>query len=312
MDGTGHVAATHLVVGLDSGGSKTLLRGEIDGRASSIECRGEGANPNRVGMDRAAEILVELIHDAIQDAPPIDRLSVCAGVSGAGRSGEQEVLADAVRQAFAGPETTVHVEVVHDALIALDAAYDLGSGLILIAGTGSVVLARGQEETLLRAGGWGHILGDPGSGYAIGQAGLRAVAEDYDGGATTDLRSRLREHCGVTDRECLIHRVYQENFKVQSVAPLVVEAAANDDAVASDILVTQASNLAEQVGWVLDGVEDLEPRITMLGGMVQNSHYADILQRILGEHFPACSVSFLEKEPVVGALRRAYRLSSAE
>jgi hypothetical protein len=48
----------------------------------------------------------------------------------------------------------------------------------------------------------------------------------------------------------------------------------------------------------------------MLGGMVQNDHYAQILRRVLSDHFPEWSVSFLEKEPVVGALRRAHRLDS--
>lgn len=261
-------------------------------------------------MDRATEILVDLIRDAMQEVPSMDRLSVCAGVSGAGRADEQEVLSNAVRRAFSGPETTVHVEVVHDALIALDAAYDLGSGLILIAGTGSVVLARTREDTLLRVGGWGHVMGDPGSGYAIGQEGLRAVAEAYDGGDDTILRPRLSEQCEIQDRARLIHRVYQEDFDVQSVAPVVVEAAVDDDPVASEILENQASGLAEQVGWVLNRAEAIEPRITMLGGMVQNDHYAQILRRVLGDHFPEWSVSFLDKDPVVGALRRAHRLDS--
>ncbi len=246
----------------------------------------------------------------MEESPPIDRLSVCAGVSGAGREDEQEVLANAVRQAFAGPEISVSVEVVHDALIALDAAYDDGSGLVLIAGTGSVVLARTRDDTLLRVGGWGHVLGDPGSGYAIGQSGLRAVAEAYDGGADTVLCSCLREHSSIHSRERLIHQVYQKEFDVQSVAPLVVKAAADGDAVATEILRTQASGLAEQVGWVLDRADAIEPRITMLGGMVRNDHYAQILRRILGEQFSEWSVSFLDKEPVTGALRRAHRLHS--
>lgn len=299
---------SHLVVGLDSGGSKTLLRGEYVGNSTSVERRGEGANPNRIGLDRATEVLVDLVRAAAEEGPPVHQLSICAGVSGAGRPDEQDAFAEAFRAAFNGSTPTVQVEVVHDALIALDAAYNDGSGVVLIAGTGSVVLGRSRDGTLLRAGGWGHLLEDPGSGYAVGQAGLRAVAEAFDGGADTAIRSLCREHCGIDTREQLIHRVYQDDFDVQSVAPLVVDAARHDDTVASEILATQADGLADQAEWVLKRAEAIKPRMTLLGGMVQNDHYARVLRRTLGDRFPEWSVSLLEDEPVVGALRRARRL----
>ncbi len=258
-------------------------------------------------MDEAADILVALIEDSLQDGPVPDCVSVCAGVSGAGRAEEQEALGEAIREALGGPGRTVHVEVVHDALIALDAAYDTESGLIVIAGTGSVALARTDEGTLLRVGGWGHLLGDPGSGYAIGQQGLRAVAEACDGGEATALRARLRDQFGIGDREQLIHAVYQDGLSMQDVAPLVVDAAA-DDAVAGRILAEEADGLAEQVGWLVDRAEPTASRITLLGGMVQNDRYDQVLRDRLHDHFPDWSVRQLQTEPVTGALRRARRL----
>lgn len=303
------VSTSHFVVGLDAGGSKTHLLAQCSERSAPIEERGPGANPNRIGLDRAADVLVNLVGDAIRGCS-IERLSVCAGVSGAGRTREQEALTEALRAAFSGSDTAVRVEVVHDALIALDAAYDTGSGLIVIAGTGSVVLARTRDGTLLRVGGWGHLLGDPGSGYSIGQAGLQAVAEAYDGGRDTDLRTRLHEHFDIDSRERLIHNVYQEGVSVQAVAPLVIEAAADGDDVAAELLSTQAAGLAEQVAWLVQRDESIAPRITLLGGMVRNDHYARYLHQILHDRFPNWSVDVLEKEPVVGALRRARRLLS--
>lgn len=252
---------------------------------------------------------MDLLQAATRNCTSIGQLSVCAGVSGAGRAQEQEAITEALREAFAGPETSVNVEVVHDGLIALDAAYDAGSGVIVIAGTGSVVLARTVDDALVRVGGWGHIIGDPGSGYAIGQAGLQAVAEAYDGGRETDLRARVREQCGITDRQCLIHKVYQENFRVQTVAPLVIDAAADGDAVAGRILTTQASALARHVEWVLNHDVEMASRITLLGGMVRNDHYARTLRQTLNDRFPEWSVEFLKNEPVEGALRRARRLT---
>jgi N-acetylglucosamine kinase-like BadF-type ATPase len=295
------------VFGIDAGGSKTLLRGEQIGGDGRVERRGPGANPNRIGLEEAADVLVRLVEEGLPDDASPERISVCAGVSGAGRTEEQEALGDALRGALAAPGRTVHVEVVHDALIALDAAYDADSGLIVIAGTGSVALARTDEGTLLRVGGWGHLLGDPGSGYAVGQQGLRAVAEACDGGEATALRARLHDQFGIGDREQLIHAVYQDGLSMQDVAPLVVDAAA-DDAVAARILADEADGLAEQVGWLVNRAEAIAPRITLLGGMVQNDRYDEVLRARLHDHFPDWSVQQLQTEPVTGALRRARRL----
>lgn len=259
-------------------------------------------------MTEAAGVLVDLVERVIEKGRPPDRISVCAGVSGAGRDEEQNALSSALREAFAGPARTVHVEVVHDALIALDAAYDSESGLIAIAGTGSVVLARSVNGALHRVGGWGHLLGDPGSGYAIGQAGLRSVAEAFDGGTETALRDRLREQFGIANRHQLIHSVYQDGFSMQDVAPLVVDAAADGDAVADRIVHDAAKGLTEQVGWLVHQSDPISAEITLLGGMVQNEHYDQLLRHHLHDQFPDWSVRHLRTEPVTGALRRARRL----
>lgn len=300
------VSNTRFVVGIDAGGSKTHVLGR--GVEGSVEHRGPGANPNRIGTEESARVLNRLLRTALRDSPPVDQILVCAGVSGAGRSAIQKTLADALRAVPDNSSTTVQVEVVHDALIALDAAYDAESGVVVIAGTGSVVLGRTESGTLHRAGGWGHVLGDPGSGYGIGQAGLQAVAEAFDGGLDTALRPRIRKFCDVRNREQLLRRVYQDDFRVQSIAPLVIEAASDDDSVASRILVSEAEGLVDQFEWVLRRADGMRRQLTLLGGMIQNESYEQLLRQILGNRFPDWSVQVLDTDPVVGAVRRAERL----
>lgn len=297
-----------LDVGLDVGGSKTHLLGEIASSVEHIERVGKGGNPNRIGTGAAADVLVSLIAELLQEVPDVGRLSICAGVAGAGRPDEQRALADALRTAFEASTPSVHVEVVPDALIALDAAYDDGSGVVVIAGTGSMGLARTTDGHLIRAGGWGHVLGDDGSGHALGRAGLRAVAEAFDGGRETEIQSRIREHFGIDDRDALLQTVYKDAFDVSSVAPIVVDAAAEGDAVASNLLSAQIERLANQVEWLLGRGEPISPCITLLGGLLQNDHYAQCLRRALTGRLPDWAVERLPDEPVVGALRRARRL----
>ena len=282
-------------------------RGNCSGR---IDRHGPAANPQRIGVDESARVLSTLVRETLRGRSSVDHLAVCAGVAGAGRAGEQRALADRLRRTLAADAASISVEVVHDARIALDAAFGSESGLVIIAGTGSVVLARTRAETTHRVGGWGHVLGDPGSGYAVGRAGLQAVAEAFDGGAKTALRPRVADEYGVDERAALIHWVYQDEPALQEVAPLVIEASAAGDPVATDILASQVDKLIRQVEWLLDGTEDVAPRVAMLGGMLQNKHYVEVLRRALADRIPGWSVEVLRDEPVVGALRRARRLDS--
>lgn len=302
------MSAHHVVVGLDAGGSKTQLVAEWEGTSRRVDRCGPGANPKRVGLDRSVQVLATLVQDVLQSCRPVDRLSVCAGVAGAGRADEQDRLAHRLRRGLATDAASVSVEVVHDACIALDAAFGSESGLVVIAGTGSVVLGRTREGRTHRVGGWGHLLEDPGSGYAVGQAGLRAVAEAFDGGTDTSLRPRVAEEYGVDEREAFIHWVYQEEPALQNVAPLVIEASADGDTVATNILTAQADKLMQQVEWLLDQIPDVAPRMALLGGMLRNEHYEAVLRGALADRVPDWSVKGLRDEPVVGALRRARRL----
>lgn len=286
-----------------------MLLAECEGCSEQIDRHGPAANPQRGGVDESARALTALVRETIQPHRPIDRLSICAGVAGAGRSDEQEALANRLRQGLAAVAEVVRVEVVHDASIALDAAFGSGSGLVIIVGTGSVVFARARDRTTRRVGGWGYLLGDPGSGYAVGRAGLRAVAAAFDGGEDTAIRTRVDDQYGINEREALIREVYQDEFAVQNVAPLVIEAAADGDPVAADILTSQAADLVQQVEWLLEEQDGIASRIALLGGMVQNKPYTQVLRHVLRERVPDWSVEILRHEPVVGALQRAHRMA---
>lgn len=305
------VSGSSFVVGIDAGSSNTMLRGESTARSAPVDLRGPAANPKRAGVKEAARTLADLVQEAIRSREMVHRIAVCIGVAGADQDEEQEALADRLRGALCRTASNVQVQVVHDSVIALDAAFGSGSGLIVITGTGSVAVARTEEGKRKRVGGWGYLLGDPGSGYAVGRAGLRAVAAAFDGGEETALQARLHEQHGIDDRERLLRRVYQEEFGIQDVAPLVIDAAAEGDSVASRILADQAGELAHQVEWLAGRCRRLRTRIALLGGMIQDEHYAYVLRDALRDRLPAWTVEFVREPPVVGALRRARRLEAS-
>lgn len=299
----------HLDIGLDAGGSKTeLLAQEGSDGAAPIALEGPSANLQRQGVDATARVLADLVRRALRHYPSVQDVSVCAGVAGAGRADDQQALARRLEALLSN--ASYHVRVVHDAAIALEAAFEGGSGLIVIAGTGSVVLARTPDGSIERAGGWGYLIGDEGSGYALGACGLRAVAHAFDGGPGTALRPMLAERHGIDHRDTLIRYVYGEDWSIQEVAPLVLDAAAAGDAVATRIVRDQAAALAEQVRWLVERNASIEPRMALLGGLVRVDYYRSALQDALQERLPSWAIDVLESPPVVGALRLAGQMSA--
>src|SRR6185295_3235694 len=113
------------------------------------------------------------------------------------------------------------VLVVNDALVALEAGAPDRPGVVVIAGTGSIAYGRNERNEAARAGGWGYVLGDEGSGYWIGRAALRAVlrAADQRGPATV-LTPMLLEHFNVTQPQLLLHEVYHQQLKPAEIGAL--------------------------------------------------------------------------------------------
>lgn len=300
------IVSRPLFIGLDVGGSKTELLASCSSSEAPIRLTGPGANAQRLGLEATAQTLADLIHRALHEHPDCQLAAVCAGIAGAGRSDDQQTLTNHLLHEL-DLSPAPHVQVVHDAHIALEAAFEDGSGIVVIVGTGSVVFGRARDGSLQRTGGWGYLLGDEGSGFALGQSGLRAVAHAIDGGPDTALRAHLADRHDLADRDELIHQVYQHNWPIQDMAPLVIEAAAAGDAIATDIVARQTHQLARQVGWLVDQSGDIEPRVALLGGLAREAAYAEAMEHALQEALPGWTVKVLQQRPVIGALRLAAR-----
>lgn len=293
-----------LFIGLDAGGSKTeLLAHTTEAEAGALVLHGEAANLQRLGLATTTRVLCDLIQQAQAQRPSLEVGGICAGVAGAGRAEDQQQLAAAVRAELGRGYPPVGI--VNDAEIAVEAAFEGASGMILIVGTGSMALARLEDGSLCRAGGWGYLLGDEGGGYQLGLHGLRAILAMHDGGPPTALRDRLAARYGLATPEDWIRAVYREQWPLQQVAPLVVDAAAEGDAEAQRILKEQTAALARQVGWLVGRCGPIAPRLALLGGLTREDHYRTTLLAALRHHLPGWALQKPLHRPVVGALRLA-------
>ena len=293
-----------LFLGLDIGGTKTAaLAARADVRASESWIA-DGANLQRHGVEAAAARIAAAIREAKHRFDDTVPAAVCAGVAGAGRPADQEQLEQAVRETLGPDEAPDTLVIIPDAHLAIDAAFRGESGLLLIAGTGSIVLARDVEGRVYRAGGWGAQLGDEGSGYRIGLRALQAVANLFDGGPATTLHDRLRAVWNIEGPEQLIEAVYREQRAPATLAPIVVDAA-RTDAVAREILSSEAADLALRARWLLSRDLEVVPRLVFTGGLTQVPLYRRLLTEALADAGTAVQVVEPAESPAEAALRRA-------
>jgi N-acetylglucosamine kinase-like BadF-type ATPase len=201
------------------------------------------------------------------------------------------------------------VLVVNDALIALVAGAGDAPGIVIIAGTGSIVYGRSAAGEAARAGGWGHMIGDEGSGYWIGREALAAVMRAADGrGPATDLSAEILSHFAVEDVSRLPRIVYDREAPRMAVAelgPLVQRIADAGDAVAVRILERAADELVLAAGSVASRLEMRGDAFTFFlsGGAFRGvPRLVNDLERRLGEVAPRAQVQRLEIEPAIGAV----------
>lgn len=170
--------------------------------------------------------------------------AICLGLAGVDRPEDLAVVWEGATQRWPADRITI----VNDAQLVLAAGTPDGWGVALIAGTGSIAYGRSPTGSLARAGGWGYILGDEGSGYAVGLAALRAVVRATDRrGAETGLTAAILAEWALPSAESLIQRVYVDGLApavIAHLAPVVVRLAATGDQVSRSIIDDACGELA--------------------------------------------------------------------
>ena len=305
-----------LVLGLDVGGSKThaVLS---DGATVLGEVLVGSANPSSAGLEEASRQLAQLFGKL----GAAELSAVCAGVAGADSPAARERFG----ALLAGHAQGARVRVVHDAELLLAAA-GLATGIALISGTGSAAWGRAPAGATARAGGWGYLLGDEGSGYGVACQALRHALGRADRGEGPDaLTLRLLAECrrheppqgsrreppepaprdpaGLLD---LFYRHQDRGFWAAR-AGLVFELAADGDAASAGIVAEAADALARlalTVGYRLG----IAGPVVLAGGQGVNQPLLQsaVRERLAARGMPELRI--LDGDPVHGAVRLAQEL----
>lgn len=269
------------VVGVDGGG--TGCRAAIADHQGTILAQGRSGPANiRTDLDGAHRNIMAAIADAAADAGvPIEALGRSAGVLGLA-GGNVGDYAERLKARLPFRRSTI----VNDGIIALAGALGPHDGVISIVGTGSVFAARRQGQVRM-IGGWGFQIGDLASGARLGRQLLEEVLLAYDGvRPASPLTERVLAKFGNDPAEIVGYVREATPAVYAGLAPMLVEAAREGDAVAEAVLEWGCRDLER----MLDAIAGPETdRLCLLGGLAAiyadriAPHYRAILKPPLGD-----------------------------
>jgi glucosamine kinase len=306
---------SEIVVGIDAGGSKTRVIIATLAGEQIAEIVGPGAAMAPGNADTCADTIAAAVVAALESAEltgVIPRV-LYAGVAGTGRESEQIALQDALSRREIADEVVVET----DASIALADAFGDRSGVILIAGTGSIAFGRSPAGMLARCGGWGFTFGDEGSGAWIGRRALSVVAAAHDGREPeTTLTGAILTAAQVNEVEQLIPwALAADREALAALAPSVLAMAMQDDVRANSIVDMAVEELVLHVRALARSlfVDDRAAfDLALSGGLLhKGSLLRKRLERRLRVAVPGATVHAEDVDGARGAIKLALLAASA-
>jgi len=307
-------------LGIDAGATKT---NGVLGTETDVLARAQGGSIKVTRISEAnAETHLQAVLESLVQQSGVSLKSIsgtCVGLSGFAIPGVAHWVRTALTSRVGG-----HLEICGDEVIALDAAFHGGRGILAIAGTGSHIVGRTRSGELVRTGGWGPVMSDQGAGCRIGLLALRAMFHAQDASEETSLLQAIHAAWGTQTIEELIERGNSTPVvEFSTLAPVVAEAAAAGDAVARRVLQQSGEELADLVLLAMRKGSALESsasspaaimpwKVAYTGSVIEKiSLLRDSMIATILQSDP--SVEFLSQpaNPPLGALWRAAHISTS-
>jgi glucosamine kinase len=305
------------LLGIDIGGTSSRARLWAGGQIAA-ESQASSASLPAVGLQAASSALAALLASArVGPGEPVD--AVCVGSAGLSVPGARQFL----HGQLAPLTRSGTVVIVSDAMLVLPAA-GLAAGVAVICGTGSVAVGSWGERTV-QVGGWGYLLGDPGSGYWIVRESLRVLLRRRDHGQPPGELGRLLFAATGSEDLATLHRGYFEQPHVPGTwaryARLVLDCKDPAAAEISECAARAVAELAETAAGELKDPGELTGRgeqegtgelvqpshlpVVLAGGLFRNQAFSQAARDTVARAMPDVEVSLLADEPVAGAVRLA-------
>ncbi len=292
-------------LGIDGGGTRTTAAVSDESGKVIYKSIGKTINFYSVGMEKARENLAEIIADVYGNIGNIT--FKCAFVGCSALDGEaDEELTEALCGGIIKSEKTAMNSDAHVALFSSD--FDVPR-CVVICGTGSMILGLDCENNIIVKGGWGHIIGDGGSGYSIAVNALAEAVNLFDENKTDEpLVKCAQEFFKVENLRGIIDSVYSDETTKDVLAEFAKSVSAEcekGDNRCIEILSAECDKLLRTVCSLLDEMKECEV-VLLYGGVFKNNRiFNEMFTERLSEIYPHIHIEFLSVAPEDGALKIA-------
>jgi len=298
---------TTIILGLDVGGTKTTGKCQLHSNGTVDELEQidtTGLNLKMAGVDAVCDLISDIVESSRKshsnatdaDSRPSTGAIVCAGIAGAGSKRDRQQLSKHFQEKNPGDIMIVHADT-----------------------SGSNVYARDRAGRVVSAGGWGRLIGDPGSGYQIGLESLRVLSERIDESGSKNLRLNeddvmlkiLDREFDLTTREDVIEFVYNSRESPAILARAVVMAAQNGDTSAQNILLDEIQYFVCQIERLTRNVTHIDKKFVHMGGLAAENHFSELFSQEMRRKLPEWESTLADESPAAGAFRLAQSHAAA-
>jgi len=301
------------VIGVDGGGTKTVavlanLNGKVLARAEVGP-----SNINKIGFKHAIDNIVKVLTQVSQEYEKDKIVFIYLGLA-AGLERDKRKKKEIKKQLLLIPSLSwvlpKNISIEGDQLIAFRSGTEEKQGIIIIAGTGSIVMGWDKKGKEVIVGGWDYLLGDDGSGFWIGKKALQAVCLSIDGfNSKSLLHSMILKKLKIKTEKDLIQEIYKPEMikNIASLAPLVETAAKTGDKTAKDILFQASNELIIRANLAIKKL-NLENKffpLVLAGGVFKSKIILTKVKKDIKIIAPKANFIRPKQEPVIGAMKLA-------
>jgi len=298
--------AQELLIGIDGGGTHSTAAAAFpDGRIAAV-AYGGGLNYHNIGVENVRRNLEDMVTDLCEKTgAEVGR--ICVGMSALDGPADGETT-----DLFTGGRIAAGtLDLQSDAYAALMGSTMGGPGMIVICGTGSMLLMMDSEGIQHAGGGWGYLLNDAGSGFTLAREALLAAIDAVEGiGPETPLLGDAMAFFGAEKPRGLIDRIYAPECtpdRIAGFARYVIERARAGERIASGILERNMRRLARLAAAMMQRAPEACCAGLYGGIFVHSPQARAIFETAIMELFPGATVKAPEFPPELGALIHLFK-----
>lgn len=301
------------LLAIDGGATKTAVKVIRTNGEQLLSTVGRGSNYQALGEQQVYTELTSILNEVASLHVDID--AAVFAIAGIDTEKDLTIVQNIVARSIASSSVSIkHYVVENDVEAAMRGLCRNKPGALVISGTGAIGYSYDGSKTF-RVGGWGHRVGDEGSGYWIGQAVVQAVFQAMDGrGEQTALTKYVLDCKGFANTDELMNWLYRADYRnadLASFGSLLQSAVCEGDCVAvkiagraADELSLLAVTLLKQMNWSPTSQQTMT--FYLNGGVLKNNpSIYHIVEKEIVQFAPNVEVALCNEKPIDLILNRA-------